>query len=116
MRETFGSIFTCGDGCGIGAKDAGLDLAWGLELRPDVAEVGNSNLGNHIKVGNILDTNPRDFDYVDVLHASPPCTEASNAGKRKETGLGRASVARQGKPSIIRDRQRSSSENVQSNY
>lgn len=84
----FGSLFSCGDGCGVGAKLAGFNLAWGLELRRDVAEVGNANLGNHIRVGNILDANPYDFDYVDVLHASPPCTRASKANPAQgETAL-----------------------------
>lgn len=77
--KTFGSLFTGFDGVGIGAQQAGLELAWGLELRPDVAEVANGNLGNHVRVGNLLDEDPYNFDRVDVLHASPPCPNFSAA-------------------------------------
>lgn len=79
MRKTFGSLFSGGGGADIGAKAAGLELAWGVEYVPEIAEVANANLGRHIKVANILDCNPFDFDRVDVLHASPPCPSFSVA-------------------------------------
>ncbi len=77
--KTFGSLFSGGGGADIGAKAAGLELAWGVEYVPEIAEVANANLGQHIKVANILDCSPFNFDRVDVLHASPPCPSFSVA-------------------------------------
>ena len=72
----------------MGAKTAGYDLAWGVELRPDIAEVANANLGQHVIAANILDLDPADFDPVDLLHASPPCPSFSTAKTNgEETGL-----------------------------
>lgn len=80
--KSFASLYTGFDGVGVGAKAAGLELAWGLELLPRVAEVANANLGNHVRVGDILEMSPFDFDYVDVLHASPVCKRFSQANKQ----------------------------------
>ena len=83
---TFGSLFTGFDGVGVGALACGLDLAWGMELDPDLAAVANRNLGGHVRVGDILDADPADFPPVDVLHASPPCPSFSVAkANGKET-------------------------------
>lgn len=76
---TFASICTGGGGADLGAKAAGLELAWGLELDPRITEVANHNLGRHVVTGDILQTNPRRFEAVDVLHASPDCPNFSAA-------------------------------------
>lgn len=76
---TFASLFTGGGLADIGARAAGLELAWGLELQPLITEVANRNLGGHVVTGDILQTNPRRFEPVDVLHASPPCPNFSPA-------------------------------------
>lgn len=76
---TFGSLYTGFGGVDVGAQQAGLTPVWGLELRADVAAVANHNLGGHVRVGNILDADPADFAYVDVMHASPPCPNFSDA-------------------------------------
>ncbi len=89
--KTFASLFSGFGGADIGAKSAGLELAWGVELLPEIAEVANDNLGKHIAVADILDCNATDFDYVDVLHASPPCPNFSVAkAGGVETDLDRA--------------------------
>lgn len=77
--KTFASLFSGFGGADCGAIAAGLQPVWGLEYDTQIAEVGNANLGNHIKIANILDCNPRDFERVDVLHASPVCTSFSVA-------------------------------------
>jgi len=77
--KTFASLFSGFGGADLGAIAAGMQPAWGVEYDAKIAEVGNANLGNHIKVANILDCNPRDFERVDVLHASPVCTSFSVA-------------------------------------
>ena len=77
--KTFASLFTGFGGADLGAMAAGLQPAWGVEYDAAIAEVGNTNLGQHIKVANILDCKPRNFERVDVLHASPPCPNFSVA-------------------------------------
>ena len=84
MTRTYGSLFTGFGGACLGARAAGLELAWGNELDPAIAEVGNFNLGGHIRVGNVLEQNPHDYERVDVLHMSPPCTRASVANGSAE--------------------------------
>lgn len=79
---SFASLYSGFDGVAVGAKEAGLEIAWGLEILPRVAEVANANLGNHVRVGDILDADPFDFDYVDVLHASTICKRFSQANKQ----------------------------------
>lgn len=82
--KTYGSLFTGFGGACLGARAAGLELAWGNELDPAIAEVGNYNLGGHIRVGDVLEQNPHSYERVDVLHASPPCTRASVANGSAE--------------------------------
>lgn len=84
MTRTYGSLFTGFGGACLGARAAGLQLAWGNELDPAIAEVGNHNLGGHIRVSNVLEENPHDYERVDVLHMSPPCTRASVANGSAE--------------------------------
>lgn len=76
---TFASIFTGGGGVDLGAKAAGLELAWGVELEPEIAEVAEHNLKHRVVVGDVLKLNPRLFESADVLHASPPCPNFSTA-------------------------------------
>lgn len=75
----FASLFTGFGGVEIAAKAAGLSLLWGIEIDADIAGVANRNLGEHVKIANVLDCNPTDFERPDILHASPVCTRASNA-------------------------------------
>jgi site-specific DNA-cytosine methylase len=80
----YGSLFTGMGGADIGAREAGFELAWGNELDPAIAEVGNFNLGNHIRAGDLLEQDPRSYAPVDALHMSPPCTRASTANQTAE--------------------------------
>lgn len=84
MTKTIATLCSGFDGVSVGAKAAGLELAWGVEIDARIAEVGNANLGGHIKVANILDCDPTDFDSTDGMHASPPCPSFSQA---KEGGV-----------------------------
>lgn len=82
--KTFGSLCSGGGGTDIGAKASGLELAWANEYDPAIAEVYAANLGNHIVVENMLNLNPFDFEWVNHLHMSPPCTRASTANQSAE--------------------------------
>lgn len=88
MDKTFASLFSGGELCGIGAQQAGYTLLWGIEYDAKIAAVANRNLGGHVKVADVLDCSPHDFEPIDLLHASPPCTRASLANKNGgETAL-----------------------------
>lgn len=77
--KTFGSLFMGFGGADLGAMMAGLTPIWGVELDPKIAGVGNQNLGGHIKIADVLGEDPRNYDQVDVFHASPPCPNFSVA-------------------------------------
>jgi DNA-cytosine methyltransferase len=81
---TGATLFTGFDGAGIGMAAAGIDLRWGIELEDKIAAVARMNRHNVI-TANILDVDPRSMERVDCLHASPPCTRASNANSSAET-------------------------------
>lgn len=74
-----GTLFTGFGGVEVGALAAGLELAWGVEYRADVAAVANRNLGDHVIVADVRDVDYATLPHVDVLHASPVCTRASQA-------------------------------------
>ena len=82
--KTYGDLFTGGGGATLGAMAAGLTPLWGNELDPAIAEVGNYNLGGHIRVGNVLEQDPHDYERVDFMHMSQPCTRASVANGSAE--------------------------------
>jgi len=77
--KTIGTLFSGGGGVEIGAMAAGIQPIWGVEYDAAIAAVYAANIGNHVQVGDILDTNPTDFKRPDVLHASPPCPNFSVA-------------------------------------
>lgn len=84
----YGSIFTGGGLADIGALMAGYEIAWGVEYDAKIAAVANANLGGNVLVADVLGCDPRDFEPVDLFHASPPCTRASLANKNGgETAL-----------------------------
>lgn len=76
---TYGSLFTGGGLACWGARAAGLELAWGVELEGKIAEVANANLGGHVLTANVLNVDPRRLEPVDALHASLPCPNFSVA-------------------------------------
>jgi DNA (cytosine-5)-methyltransferase 1 len=73
-----GTLFSGGEGVGIGAKLAGVQHAWGVECDPEIAGVAQQN-GFAVTVGDVTQVNPQSFPYVDILHASPPCPNFSAA-------------------------------------
>lgn len=75
----FISLFSGGGLADIGAKAAGFNLVAANEYDQDIANVYIKNHGDHMRVGDIRDQNPRHYPDCDLLHASPVCTNASIA-------------------------------------
>jgi len=71
-------LFTGGGGVDVGMRAAGIEIAWGIEYDPAIADVARAN-GMLVTVADILDADPVCLERVDVLHASPPCPNFSTA-------------------------------------
>lgn len=80
---TFATLFSGGELAGVGMRNAGLVHRWGIELDDAIATVARLN-GFNIITADILDIDPAALEPVDALHASPPCTRASNANQSAE--------------------------------
>lgn len=76
-----GTLHSGIEGVGVGATAAGFELAWGIEIDQKAAAIANQNLGGHVRVMDMLDANPADFEPVDLMHDSPPCLNFSLAKK-----------------------------------
>ncbi len=88
--KTYGDWFTGFGGMTLGASDARLTVVFGAEYDPKIAEVYRLNIGDHIRVCNLLEVDVSEFPRVDVFHASPPCPNFSNAktnGKETENDI-----------------------------
>ena len=74
---------------------AGLRLSWGIEIDPEVAAVANANLGGHVLTADILEIDPHTMRRVDLLHASPPCINFSQAKPKNQESDHDMDLARQ---------------------
>lgn len=77
--KTYGDWFTGFGGMTLGAIDAGLNVIFGAEYDSKIAEVYRLNIGDHIRVCNLLEVDVSEFPRVDVFHASPPCFPAGTS-------------------------------------
>lgn len=82
--KTYGDWFTGFGGMTLGAIAVGLEVVFGAELEPAIADVYRQNIGDHIMVCDLLQTPVTAFPHVDVFHASPPCPNFSNAKTNAE--------------------------------
>jgi len=80
---TISTLFSGGEGVGVGARVSGLDHLWGVEYDSDIARVARDNGFNTI-TANVLDIDPHTMTRPDILHASPVCTNASVANSDGE--------------------------------
>ena len=76
--ETIATLFSGGEGVGGGAEAAGLHHMWGIEINDDIAQVARSN-GFHVVTADVTAIDPGVLDTPDILHASPPCPNFSQA-------------------------------------
>lgn len=74
----FGTLFSGGEGVGVGLTAAGLHHAWGVEYDADIAAVAKRN-GFNVHVADVRSVEYSALPAVDWLHASPVCTRASVA-------------------------------------
>jgi len=93
----FGTMFSGGEGAGVGLQAAGLRHAWGVEYDPAIAAVAQIN-GFDVRVADVRDVDYAALPRVDWLHASPVCTRASvanpNAGETADDISMAAAVVR----------------------
>ena len=81
--RTFATLFSGGEGVGVGLRAAGLSHAWGVEYDAAIAAVAADN-GFPLIVDDVRRVDYAALPGVDWLHASPVCTRASVAN----TGAG----------------------------
>ncbi len=74
----FATLFSGGELFGIGARQAGLEHSFGVEIDPKICAVAKDN-GFNVHNADILCFKPTVPKDLFLLHASPPCQRASNA-------------------------------------
>lgn len=77
--KTFATIFSGFGGADIGLIQAGLTPVYAIEYDKKIAEVYRMNFGDHILAKDANDVDWSTLPSPDWLHASPPCTNASQA-------------------------------------
>ena len=82
-KPTITTLFSGIGGCDLGAIAAGFEPCESVEFDPQLAELHEANIGGKCHVMDILDANPKKFEKVDVLHASPVCKSFSTANAKK---------------------------------
>lgn len=78
-----GTLFSGIGGADVGLQQAGFDIAWAIERDPCAAEVYSRNFTHSPIVTDIRQVNPGDLDPIDLLWASPPCQQYSQARDKK---------------------------------
>jgi len=76
--KTFATLFSGGEGVGVGLQAAGLAHLWGVEYDAQIAAVAQMN-GFDVTVADVRDVDYGAMPRADWLHASPSCTRASVA-------------------------------------
>ena len=83
--KTIASICTSGGILEQGAIATGLTPIWGVEIDSEVAELYRLNYpDSHIYVSNVNRINWQSLKQPDILHASPPCRNYSQANNKVE--------------------------------
>ena len=79
--ETFATLFSGGEGAGLGALSAGLEHLWGVEHNQKLAAIAQMN-GFETICADVCDVDWKRLERPDWLHASPPCVNASVANHK----------------------------------
>ena len=74
----FATLFSGGEGAGVGLRAAGLHHVWGIEYDAAIAAAAQAN-GFDVRVADVRSVDYAALPRVDWLHASPVCTRASVA-------------------------------------
>lgn len=75
---TIATLFSGGELVGVGARQAGIDHLWGIEIDPDIAQVARDN-GFHTITADVRAFFPNPRRRPDILHASTLCPNFSQA-------------------------------------
>lgn len=78
-KKTAGVLFCGIGGADIGLQQSGFDIAWAIERDPVAAEIYSKNFPHSPIVEDIRNVDPDDLDSIDLLWASPPCQQYSQA-------------------------------------
>lgn len=78
MTTTIATLFSGGELVGVGARSAGFEHAWGIEVNDEIAQAARVN-GFHVVSADVTTERPGDYERPDLLHASPPCPNFSQA-------------------------------------
>ena len=92
MPHSIATLFSGGEGVGVGARAAGLKHLWGIEINDAVARVARNNSFN-VKTADILEVRAGDYPVPTVLHASPPCPNFSVAKRGRQESDGDLALA-----------------------
>jgi DNA-cytosine methyltransferase len=79
MNHTFADLLSGGGGASLGAMAAGLRPVWAVEKDHAIADSYERNIGKHDIRAKVQDVDYTKLERVWWLHASPICTNASQA-------------------------------------
>lgn len=81
MILTVGDVFCGAGGFSEGFRQAGFKIKWAIDNWPPAAETFEKNLGVKVIPKDIICSDFKNLEHVDVLIGSPPCQDFSLAKK-----------------------------------